>query len=78
MYAAALAVLWGPQTPVIDDSVTRSKLSPMNNSTSYLFAVEVADRKVLSLFLYLPLPLFLRTIHSQITSAREVKKGVSE
>lgn len=33
---------------MIDDSVTRRKLPSMNNSSSYLFAVKVADRKVLT------------------------------
>lgn len=37
------------QATMIDDSVTRRKLPSMNYSSSYLFAVKVADRKVLTL-----------------------------
>lgn len=40
---------------MIDDSVTRRKLPSMNYSSSYLFAVKVADRKVLTLPKHNPL-----------------------
>lgn len=43
------------QATMIDDSVTRRKLPSMNYSSSYLFAVKVADRKVLTLPKHNPL-----------------------